>query len=288
MWLKTMGPNLLRYTALLKALNLISDPLQVPLTIHDLQGRTRTVTISADPSQPDIWNSYPYPGGWVGFSPAGAAPAPLYLKNMSAFYWFQYLPESRTVYFQYNRVLDDPKEPFDKFVARLFVFIGQNDVDKLILDLRWNNGGNTYLLPPLVNALVGSPKINREGGLFVIVGRRTFSAAGNAAAYIQRQTDAIFVGEPTGAKPNSLGDEVYFTLPYSKLSASVADVYWESSWPQDFRKWIAPDIRRTDVCSLPFEPGCRHGRDSRTRQSRVSDQPASRLLVQVRTTDGRG
>jgi tetratricopeptide (TPR) repeat protein len=242
MWLKTMGPNLLRYTALLKALSLISDPLQVPLTIRDLQGQTRKVTISADPSQPDIWNSYPYPSTWVGFSAAGAGPAPLYLKNMEAFYWFQYLPESRTVYFQYNRVLPDSEEPFDAFVARLLTFIEQHDVDKLVIDLRWNNGGNTYLLPPLINALVGAPKIKREGGLFVIIGRRTFSAAGNAAAYIQRQTNAIFVGEPTGAKPNSLGDETYVTLPYSKLSASVADVYWESSWPQDFRKWIAPQI----------------------------------------------
>ena len=115
-------------------------------------------------------------------------------------------------------------------------------MDRLIIDLRWNNGGNTYLLPPLINALVRAPKINREGGLFVIIGRRTFSAAGNAAAYIQRQTNAIFVGEPTGAKPNSLGDEAYFMLPYSKLAASVADVYWQGSWPQDFRKWIAPQI----------------------------------------------
>jgi len=242
MWLKTMVPNLLRYTALLKALNLIADPLQVPLNVRDVQGHARKVTIAADPSQPDIWNSYPYPSGWVGFSPVAAGPAPLYLKNMQAFYWFQYLPESRTVYFQYNRVLPDAKEPFDVFVARLFAFIEQHDVDKLVIDLRWNNGGNTYLLPPLINALVGTPKINREGGLFVIIGRRTFSAAGNAAAYIQRQTNAIFVGEPTGAKPNSLGDETYFTLPHSKLQASVADVYWESSWPQDYRKWIAPQI----------------------------------------------
>jgi tetratricopeptide (TPR) repeat protein len=242
MWLKSMAPNLLRYSALLKALNLVSDPLHVPLTLRDVEGRTRTVTIAADPTQPDIWNSYPYPNGWIGFSPAGAGPAPLYLKNMEAFYWFEYLPESRTVYFQYNRVLPDAKEPFDQFVARLFTFIEQHGVDKLVIDLRWNNGGNTYLLPPLINALVGSTKIDREGSLFVIIGRRTFSAAGNAAAYIQRQTDAIFVGEPTGAKPNSLGDETYFTLPYSKLQASVADVYWESSWPQDFRKWIAPQI----------------------------------------------
>jgi tetratricopeptide (TPR) repeat protein len=241
-WRKAVGPYLLRYGALLKGLGLVSDSLHVPLTIRDLRGQTRTITVTTDTSYPDIWNIYPYPSTWVGFSPGGSGPVASYLKNMEAFYWFEYLSESRTVYFQYNRVLADPKEPFDKFVERLVTFIGQHDVDKLVIDLRWNNGGNTYLLPPLVHALVSTPKINREGGLFVIIGRRTFSAAGNAATYIQRETNAIFVGEPTGTKPNSLGDEVYFTLPYSKLEASVADMYWESSWPEDFRKWIAPQI----------------------------------------------
>jgi hypothetical protein len=242
MWVKPLGVYYLRYTALLKGLNLITDSLHVPLTIRDLQGHTRRITVTADTSYPNIWNVYPYPSTWIGFSPQGKGPLPLYLKNLEPFYWFEYLAESRTVYFQYNRVFDDSKEPFDKFVARLFAFIADHDVDKLVIDLRWNNGGNTYLLPPLVHALVSSPKTKREGGLFVIIGRRTFSAAENAAAYIQRETNAIFVGEPTGGKPNSFGDETYFTLPYSKLVASVADVYWESSWPEDFRTWIAPQI----------------------------------------------
>jgi tetratricopeptide (TPR) repeat protein len=242
MWIKVMGANLLRYTVLLKGLNIVPDSVQIPLTVRDQQGHTRTDMVKADPTNPDIWNVYPYPSSWIGFSPQGNAPAPLYLKNMQALYWFEYLPESRTVYFQYNRVLPDPKEPFDQFVNRMFAFINQHDVDKLVVDLRWNNGGNTELVPPLIHALVSTPKINREDGLFVIIGRRTFSAAENAAAYIQRETHAIFVGEPTGGKPNSLGDEVYFTLPYSKLSATAADVYWESSWPQDFRNWIAPQI----------------------------------------------
>jgi tetratricopeptide (TPR) repeat protein len=241
-WVKTFGPYLLRYTAVLKGLNLISDLSQASLTIRDLQGQTRIVNVSADTSYPNIWNVYPYPETWSGFVPQGKRPVPLYLRNMQTLYWFTYLPESRTVYFQFNRVLPDSKEPFDKFVARLFAFINQHDVNKLVIDLRWNNGGNTYLVPPLIHAVIRTSKINREGRLFVIIGRRTFSAAENTAAYIQRETNAIFVGEPTGGKPSSLGDETYFNLPYSKLTASVADVYWESSWPQDFRTWVAPQL----------------------------------------------
>jgi tetratricopeptide (TPR) repeat protein len=241
-WVNAIGPYLLRYTTLLKGLNLVSDSSHVPLTIRDSEGRTRTVTVNADASYPEIWNIYPYPKSWVGFPRGEDGPLPLYTRHMDALYWFEYLPEHRTVYFQYNRVLSDPEEPFDKFVERLFTFIEQHEVEKLVIDLRWNNGGNTYLLPPLIHALVSSSKINREGGLFVIIGRRTFSAAQNAASYIQRDTRAIFVGEPTGGKPNSLGDETYVTLPHSKILASVADVYWEGSWPQDFRNWVAPQI----------------------------------------------
>jgi tetratricopeptide (TPR) repeat protein len=237
MFADTFGPYLLRFPALLKGLSLIDDSIEVPLTIRDAAGRTRTVSVTPDSNNPNIWNVYPFPKTWVGL-PRQA----LYLKNMERLYWFEYLPDSHAVYFQYNRVLPDSKEPFDVFVRRLFEFVDHHNVTKLVIDLRWNNGGNTYLVPPLVHAIIGSRKINRDGRLFVIVGRRTFSAAENLAGYLQRETNAIFVGEPTGGKPNSVGDEFYFSMPYSKMTADVADVYYESSWPEDFRNWIAPQI----------------------------------------------
>ncbi|HNC44260.1 MAG TPA: hypothetical protein PLU80_08840, partial [Acidobacteriota bacterium] len=87
---------------------------------------------------------------------------------------------------------------------------------------------------------IRAEKISRYGQLFVIVGRRTFSAAQNAATLIERNTSAIFVGEPTGSSPNFIGEEIPFELPYSKLMANVSDLYWQSSWPFDYRTWIAP------------------------------------------------
>ena len=40
-----------------------------------------------------------------------------------------------------------------------------------------------------------------------------------------------------------LGDEaIPFTLPYSKASVNVADLYWQTSWPMDHRPWIAPEL----------------------------------------------
>jgi hypothetical protein len=57
-----------------------------------------------------------------------------------------------------------------------------------------------------------------------------------------RETSAIFVGEPTGSRPNLIGETIYFELPYSKVRANAADLFWQTPWPEDHRTWIAPDI----------------------------------------------
>jgi hypothetical protein len=50
------------------------------------------------------------------------------------------------------------------------------------------------------------------------------------------------VGEPTGVSPNFVGESVTFELPFSGVTVTVSDLYWQSSWPMDYRTWIAPDI----------------------------------------------
>jgi len=121
-------------------------------------------------------------------------------------------------------------------------FVNDHAVEKLVIDLRWNNGGNTALAPPLIHGLIRNDKINQRGKLFVIIGRRTFSAAQNTSTYLERHTNAIFVGEPSGASPNFVGEEDFVTLPYSQVPMNVSDLYWQSSWPRDQRTWIGPEI----------------------------------------------
>src|SRR5262249_28822484 len=148
-------------------------------------------------------------------------------------YWFEYNPEKRMVYFQYNRVGDDPQETLARFCDRLFKFINEHEVEKLVIDMRWNPGGDTTIGLPLIWGLIRCEKINQTGRLFVIIGRRTFSAAQNGATFIERNTKAIFVGEPTGSSPNFIGEDNAFELPYSKIMANVSEFYWQSSWPFD-------------------------------------------------------
>ncbi|MBK6490948.1 MAG: hypothetical protein IPF97_04295 [Sphingomonadales bacterium] len=50
----------------------------------------------------------------------------------------------------------------------------------------------------------------RWGGLYLLIGPQTFSAAQNLANRLERETLAIFVGTPTGGAPNHYGDATLF------------------------------------------------------------------------------
>jgi hypothetical protein len=236
-----IGPEMLRWTPLIHALGLISDAGQATLSVRFGDKTTGTVAVE---SVADHYASLtaPRPAGWISLPDTAGAPVPLYLRNSDAPYWFEYLADGDVVYFQFNGVGDQPLEAIAAFCERLFTFIDNHQVSKLVIDLRWNGGGNTYLVQPLLHRLIGCTKINQRGCLYVIIGRGTFSAAQNTATAIERETNAIFVGEPTGSRPNFIGETIPFTLPYSKALANVADLYWQTSWPMDYRPWIAPEL----------------------------------------------
>ena len=236
-----IGPEMLRWTPLIHALGLTADPGRATLTVRFPDHKTGTVAVESVPD-PHTSLTDPRPAGWISLPDTAGAPMPLYLRNSDTPYWFEYLPAEAVVYFQFNSVRDQPLEPISAFCDRLFTFIDSHQVSKLVIDLRWNGGGNTDLVQPMLHRLIGCTKINQRGCLYVIIGRGTFSAAQNAATAIERETNAIFVGEPSGSCPNFIGETIPFTLPFSKAIVNVADLYWQTSWPTDHRPWIAPEL----------------------------------------------
>ncbi len=236
---KVMGVFRMRTLPLLYGLGLIKSPDKVTITVKDTIGNTRKITIAADCPIPTrkLWDKLP--GSWISYYAAKNETPPGYLQKQFEPYWFEYLKNKQTVYFQYNRISSEGI-PFEHFCDSLFDFINSNQVNRLVIDVRLNNGGNTRLVPYLLNKIIASTKINQPGHLFVITGRRTFSAAQNFTSLVERFTPAVFIGEPTGSSPNFIGEEMPFELPYSKLMANVSDQYWQSSWPSDTRKWTTP------------------------------------------------
>jgi hypothetical protein len=149
----------------------------------------------------------------------------------------------RVLYLQYNSVRNDPRDPLPEFARKVFAEWDKAQDAVLVIDVRWNGGGNTFLSQPLLDALWARPGLSKSGDrLYVITGRNTYSAAQNFATDIDRSCRAIFVGEPTGSGPNFIGESIPFSLPYSRMSGTVSDLFWQRGWPMDDRVWIAPDL----------------------------------------------
>ena len=169
----------------------------------------------------------------------GRAPAPgAFDRN----YWYEWIPENKTIYLQYNEVTDQDGESILDFAQRLRAFIADHPVERLILDLRYNGGGDNSLNRALLHALIASDRIRGPGRLFVLIGRGTFSAAMMFATDLERHLDPVFVGEPTGSSPNHAGDSRKTKLPESGLTLRISTLDWQYSGPRDSRSSIEPHI----------------------------------------------
>ena len=177
---------------------------------------------------------------WVSTRDQSATPN--YLKNLDNVYYYEYLPASKTVYVRQSQIQDDKTEAIPAFYKKVFDFIEKNDVDRLVLDVRLNGGGNNYKNKPVVAGIIESKKINQPGKLFVIIGRRTFSACQNLVNELHNYTNAVFVGEPTAENINFYGDTRRVDLPKSKLPVFLSFAWWQDKpqWEND--DWLAPQI----------------------------------------------
>lgn len=230
-WILSRGPRFLRKPRCLNGLGLCPSDKQVTMEVEK-DGKRTKVSLDANAGEPS--------SGWVTLADSFTE-RPLIFRNRDKHYWYQYLPESKTLYFAYNGVQNDGKQNISDFAKEMFDFVDSHDVDRMIVDTRFNGGGNNFLNKPLVLGLAKS-KVNEEGKLFVIIGRDTFSAAMCFVTQVERYTHAIFAGEPTGSSPNFIGESINVNLRYTKIQGSISDLYWQNSVAMDHRVWISPEI----------------------------------------------
>jgi len=147
-------------------------------------------------------------------------------------YRYEYVSEHKLMYFQYNACYDmeDLGEglPFAAFNESLMSDLQDLDVEKLVIDLRLNPGGNSGVLQPFIDSLSALEKMNQRGRVFVIIGNATFSSAVINALELKVKTEAILFGEPTGGNPRS---HVYnvdsFILPNSKIEVWYSTIRYD-------------------------------------------------------------
>jgi tetratricopeptide (TPR) repeat protein len=242
------APLLLSIPELLAGLHIIEAKQNLNLTL-EVNGEQKSFQVKPSSTIAELLRP---PASWIDAGGAGDQ-KPLYLKDPTNAYWFEYLKDRKLLYVQENAVQNKPDETVAAFYQRVFDFVANNPVEKFVLDLRNNDGGNNGLNRPVVIGIIKS-KIDERGKFFVITGRATFSAAQNFVNELEKYTKAIFVGEPTAGHPNHYGDASPITLPNSKLDLRVSTLYWQDVDPRDTRQWTAPELA-ADLTSQDYRAG---------------------------------
>ena len=254
MGIKAIAPRLLVIPEVLHALRIAETLQQVQLVVEK-DGRQSTFQLKPTAQLMHVVRQSP--SDWVDARGAVKEQTPLWLRDPENNFWFEHLKgpaagcaqgcENGIVYVQFNAVQDRPQagdkpgETVEAFFNKVFQYVEANKIDKLVLDMRLNGGGNNYLNLPLTIGMIKS-RVNKRGNLFVIIGRETFSAAQNTVNELEKYTNAIFVGEPTAANPNHFGDARNVVLPNSKIAIRASTLWWQDLDPRDTRKWTAPQM----------------------------------------------
>jgi hypothetical protein len=213
-WLRTQLPLYLILPEVLHSLGLTAEASGLTLLLEDARGARFSLRAPGSRSATSL----------LDVTATSGAPLPLYRQRTSENYWSTLLPESRTLYLQYNRCQQGP-EPFDAFARRLFQQLDQGLADRLVVDVRFNTGGDSSVDDPLIDGLRGRSSWRARGRLFAIIGGPTFSS-GLFAADDLWKLGAILAGEPTGGKPNHYGNVRTFNLSNSGLRVGYSTQFY--------------------------------------------------------------
>ena len=151
----------------------------------------------------------------------------------------------------YNDLLEQTGENFSTFLDSAFTDIKNKKVQKLLIDIRSNQGGNDengellysyltakpfmyyadqatvddhYTLQKHPNLALQQPKENNfKGKIYVLVNGRSFSASAEFSSIVKTNNRGKFIGEECGGGyyGNTSGAETYLTLPNTQITARI-------------------------------------------------------------------
>ena len=160
---------------------------------------------------------------------------------------------SRELAAMYGRNLEHLAEmpSFLAFSDDVLKMAGKYPVRKLVMDLRWNQGGGTPQGNELIRRMSEDPVLKNVPS-YVVIGRLTFSAAVQNASQMHRLMHAKFVGETASGKPAHFGNVAQFKLPASGLVLRYSLKYM--NWSVGPVNLLTPDYP-TDISFSDYLSG---------------------------------
>jgi hypothetical protein len=179
----------------------------------------------------------------AGWTSMRTTPEPWWEQHPEQPLWWIFDPPTRTLYACMRAVAPSPGAATNRTEwDRFFALADSVKPARLVIDLRENTGGNGTLNRYPVQQLLRRPALDRPDRLFVIVGRRTFSAGQQFANLLEAWTQATFVGEPTGQRPSQYGDHRPLVLPASGMTVQISSIFHQAPNEFDTRSFVPPRL----------------------------------------------
>lgn len=129
-------------------------------------------------------------------------------------------------FLQYNTCQEAEDLPMAEFVELTSDALCAGQYTKVILDLRYNTGGDSRIFEPMIEKL-GELKEQQGFQVYVLIGRNTFSSAIINSIQAQEALDAVLVGEQTGGSVNGYGELQSFQLKNTPIQVYYSTKYFE-------------------------------------------------------------
>ena len=175
---------------------------------------------------------------------------PLRQRHPDKKFWSEYIAAENVVYMQMDEIADDDI-PMAEFVDSSLRLAVENNA-RLVIDIRNNFGGSGGINKTLVMSIIQDDELNQYGRTFVLIGRRTFSAAQMLVNELEQYARVTLVGEPTGSRPDHFGDPKKIRLEHSGLTLRVSRLHWSSYTAFDEREATHPDFPATWTSAAYF------------------------------------
>lgn len=202
-------PNLVNTKAAFEYLGIIEEGEEVFINLEDDNGNVSKVELKIDISPQ---------GNFLGDQPDKLP------KTSPSGYYRSFDIDEKNLFIQYNLCKEEESYPMKKFTNDIEGFLKKYKFENIIIDLRYNPGGNSRILDPFINML----RKNREGrNFFVLVGPNTFSSAILNSIDLKESLNATIVGSPTGGSINHYGEVKTFEIPNEPIVVTYSTKYFE-------------------------------------------------------------
>ncbi len=170
----------------------------------------------------------------------------IYSNKVFKRYYCRRVDNSKTLYINYFSCHEDENYKMEKFLSDINKELESN-IDKVIVDIRQNQGGNAMVIKPIIKRLESF-----NGKIFCLVDKGTFSAAMFALLDL-KNLGAIVIGGQTGGSIDSrFGEVEKFQLPNSKIIVTCSTRTFEIKKDKVGKYQTICDSKEEKTPSLPM------------------------------------